>query len=134
MKNFVVAAFQGLPRERAIGSMMCLEVGQIKLDKYLDMELDLRHAPLIINESGCNANTMTVSTPREKLQDKLVSDGRKSPISEERRCNTRQICLHAFIFAPRQIRLCRNRVVVNSDFAGDPVSRKSTTGLGGSDW
>ena len=30
--------------------------------------------------SGCNANTKTVSTPREKLHDKLVLDGRKSPI------------------------------------------------------
>ena len=40
-----------------------------------------------------------------------------------------QICLHAFIFAPRQIGLCRNRVFVNRDIADDPVSRKSTTGL-----
>ena len=27
------------------------------------------------SESGCNSNTKAVSTPREKLQDKLVSDG-----------------------------------------------------------
>ena len=33
-------------------------------------EPDLRHAHLIIKESGCNANTKTVSTSREKLQDK----------------------------------------------------------------
>ena len=46
----------------------------------LGHEPDLRHAPLIISESGCNANTKTVSTPREKLQDKLVLDGRRSPI------------------------------------------------------
>ena len=38
--------------------------------------LDMRHAPLIINESGCNTNTKAVSTPREKL----VLDGRRSPI------------------------------------------------------
>ena len=28
----------------------------------IDIEPDLRHAPLIINESGCDANTKTVST------------------------------------------------------------------------
>ena len=50
---------------------MCLELGQIE---------HLRHAPLIINESGCDANTKTVSTSREELQDKLVFDGGKSPI------------------------------------------------------
>ena len=54
--------------------------GTDQIGPCLDIEPDLRHAPLIINESGCNSNTRTVSTPREKLQDKLVSDGRKSPI------------------------------------------------------
>ena len=48
--------------------------------QYLDIEPDLRHAPLIISDSGCNTNTETVSTPREKLQDKLVLEGRRSPI------------------------------------------------------
>ena len=48
--------------------------------QYLDIEHDLRHAPLIISESGCNTNSKTVSTAREKLQDKLVPDGRRSPI------------------------------------------------------
>ena len=45
-----------------------------------DIEPDLRHAPLIISESGCNSNAKRVSTPREKLQDKLVSEGSRSPI------------------------------------------------------
>ena len=44
------------------------------------LELDLRHAPLIMTESGCNANTKTVSTPPKKLQDKLVLNGRKRSI------------------------------------------------------
>ena len=57
-----------------------LRVGTDQTGQYLDIELDLRHAPLIIGESGCNANTKTVSTPREKLQDKLVLDRRRSPI------------------------------------------------------
>ena len=48
--------------------------------QYLDIEPDMKHAPLIISESGCNTNTKTVSTPRQKLQDKLVLDGRRSPI------------------------------------------------------
>ena len=55
-------------------------VGVDLTGQYLDIEPDFRHAPLTINESGCNANTKPVSTPREKLQDKVVPDGRKSPI------------------------------------------------------
>ena len=55
-------------------------VGVGQIGQYLDIEPDLRHAPLIISESGCNTNTQAVSTPREKLQDKLVLDGRWSLI------------------------------------------------------
>ena len=55
-------------------------VGVDQSGQYLDIELDLRHAPLIISESGCNTKLGAVSTPREKLQDKLVLDGRGSPI------------------------------------------------------
>ena len=55
-------------------------VGSDQVGQYLDMEPDLRHAPLIISESGCNTNTKTVSTPRQKFQDKQVLDGRRSPI------------------------------------------------------
>ena len=51
-------------------------VGTDQTGQYLDNELDLRHAPPIISESGCNANTKTVSTPR----DMLVLYGRKRPI------------------------------------------------------
>ena len=32
-------------------------VGTDQTGQYVDIELDLRHAPLIINESGCNTNT-----------------------------------------------------------------------------
>ena len=55
-------------------------VGVDQTGQYLDIELDVRHAPLIISESGCNTNTKAVSTPREKLQDKQVLDGRRSTI------------------------------------------------------
>ena len=41
-------------------------VGVDQTGQYLDIEPDLRHAPLIISESGCNTNTEAVSTPREK--------------------------------------------------------------------
>ena len=44
-------------------------VGVDQIGQYLDIELDLKHAPLIISESGCNANTKAV-----ELQDKLVLD------------------------------------------------------------
>ena len=47
-------------------------VGVDQTGQYLDIEPDLRHAPLVISESGRNTNTEAVSTPREKLQDKLV--------------------------------------------------------------
>ena len=33
--------------------------------QYLDIEPDLRHAPLIISESGCNANTKSEHATRE---------------------------------------------------------------------
>ena len=55
-------------------------VGVDQTEQYLDFEPYLRHAPVIISESGCNTNTKTVSTPRENLQDKLMLDGRWSPI------------------------------------------------------
>ena len=38
-------------------------VGVDQTGQYLDIELDLRHAPLIINESGYNTKTQKVSTP-----------------------------------------------------------------------
>ena len=50
-----------------------LRVGTDQTGPYMDIQPDLRHAPLIINESQCTANTKTVITPREKLQDKLVT-------------------------------------------------------------
>ena len=54
-------------------------VGTDQIGQYLNIDTDLRHAPFI-SESGFNANTKTVSSPREKLQDKLVFHGRRSPI------------------------------------------------------
>ena len=59
-------------------------VGVDQIGKYLYIEPDLRHAPLIINESGCNTNTRAVSTPREKLQDKLVLERKTESDSEWR--------------------------------------------------
>ena len=52
-------------------------VGVDQTGRYRDTEPDLTHAPLIISESGCNTNTKAVSTPREKLQDKLLLDLRR---------------------------------------------------------
>ena len=59
-------------------------VGVDQTGQYLDIELNLRHVPLIISELGCNTNTKAVSTSREKLQDKLVSDGKTWSESKER--------------------------------------------------
>ena len=91
-----------------------LRVGTDQTGPFLDIEPVLRHAPLIIKESGCNANTKTVSTPREKLQDKLVLDGRKN--SEETRCNPIQICVHeTFILSPKLVSLFRNRAALGPE-------------------
>ena len=93
-----------------------LELGTDQTGQYLDIEPDLRHAPLIISESGCNANTKTVSTPREKLQDKLVLDGRRSPIlNGEDATRYRTACMGLFIFGPRHIGSCRNRETFGSE-------------------
>ena len=66
-----------------VKSLLCLNrvfrVGVDQTGQYLDIEPDLRHAPLIISESGCKA----VSTSREKSQDKLVLEGRRSPILQK---------------------------------------------------
>ena len=43
-----------------------LRVGVDQTGQYLDIEPDLRHAPLVITESGYNTNTEAVSTPRER--------------------------------------------------------------------
>ena len=42
-------------------------VGVDQAGQYLDIEPDLRHAPLIISESGWNTNIEAVRTPRERL-------------------------------------------------------------------
>ena len=149
------------------------EVDQTR--QYLDIEHDLRHAPLIISESGCNTSTKAMSTPREKLHDRLVLDGRRSPILKKGEATRhRSACMRLsflaqdridlaetakhlaqrmsvpreFDFIPlkcaarylvgkpkaalrfrRQKHVDKITVFVDSDFAGDPVSRKNTTGL-----
>ena len=56
-------------------------VGVDQIGQYMDLELDLRHAPPpIISETVRNTNSKAVSTPQEKLQDKLLLDGRRSPV------------------------------------------------------
>ena len=80
---------------------------------YLDIELDLRHAPFIISESGWNTNTKAVSTPREKLQDKLVLDGRRSPIlkkDEATRC--RSACMRLSYLAQDRLDLAETAKIL----------------------
>ena len=141
----------------------------------MDISPDLRHAPLIINESGCNTNTEAVSSPREKLQDKLVLDGRRTSSEEmDEATRHRSACMRLsylaqdrldlaetakhlaqrmsepreFDFIPlkrerrylvgepkaaarfrRQKHVDKITLFADSDFAGDLVLRKSTTGL-----
>ena len=80
-------------------------VGVDQTGQYLDIEPDVRHAPLIISDSGCNTNTKAVSTPREELRDKLVLDGRRNPIlKKDEATRYRSACMRLFISGPRQIR------------------------------
>ena len=81
-------------------------VGTDQTGQHLDIELDLIHAPLIINQSGCNANTKRVSTPREKIQDKLVLNGRKSPIlKREDATRYRSSCIRLSYLAQHRLDL-----------------------------
>ena len=75
-------------------------VGVDQTGQYLDIEPDLRHAPLISSESGCNTNTKAVSTPREKLQDKLVLDGRRCPnLKKDEAIRYKSACMRLSYFA-----------------------------------
>ena len=78
-------------------SLLLIRVFRVGVDQTgqdLDIDPDLRHAPLIISESGCHTNTEAVSTPREKLQDKLVLDGRRSPIlKKDEKTQYRSACM-----------------------------------------
>ena len=44
--------------------------------QFLDMQSDSRHAPLIIDETGCNANTKTVSTPQNTKTSRCETEER----------------------------------------------------------
>ena len=86
-------------------------VGVDRTGQYLDIEPGLRHAPLIINESGCKTNTKAVSTPREKLQDKLVLDGKRSPnLKRDEATRYRSACMRLSYLAPDWILLKQRNI------------------------
>ena len=96
-----------------MGTLGFGDSGTDQTGQYLDIEP--RHAPLIISESGCNANTKTVSTPREISRQTGVRRKMESD-SEQRRCNKMQICLYkTFILDPRQIGSRRNREIFGTE-------------------
>ena len=81
-------------------------VGVDQTGQYLDIELDLRHSPLIINGSGCDANTKAVNAPREKPQDKLVLDARRSPIlKRDEATRYRSVCMRLSYLAQDRLDL-----------------------------
>ena len=85
-------------------------VGTDQTGQYLDIEPDMRHEPLIINECECNANTKTLSPPREKPQDKLVLDGRKNSILKaEGATRYRSACMILSYLAQDRLEFCRKR-------------------------
>ena len=79
-KDMETLGFEESDVESLLLLIRVFRVGGDPIGQYLDVEPALRHAPLIINESGCDTNTKALSAPREKLADKLVLFGRRSPI------------------------------------------------------
>ena len=101
-------------------------VGTDQTGQQLDSELDLRHAPLTVEESGCNANTKTVRTT---LQDKLVLNGRKSPIlKREDATRYRSACMRLeyvaqdrLDFAKKNAKRLAHRMIEVSEFDFIPL-------------
>ena len=92
--------------------------GVDRTGQYLDIEPDLRHAPLVISESGCIANTEAVSTPKEKLQ----LERRRSPIlKRDEATRYRSACMRLIYLAQDRLdlagtakHLAQRRNLVNS--------------------
>ena len=131
-------------------------VGTDQTGQVLDIALDLRHAPLI-KESGCNATTNTPPARQVGVKqhdtDLLASDFPIWPKTDEtwrkqqhiwpRMSEPREFDVvplkraardlvgkpKAAIRFRRQEHVDKITVFVDSDFDGDPVSRKNTTGL-----
>ena len=142
-------------------------VGTDQIGQYLDIEVDLRHAPLIINESGMqpehqdNEYTMRETTrqvgvrrPKESryrsscMRLSYLAQDRSEFAEAAKQLVHRVRAPREFHFIPlkraarylvwkpkaalrfrRQGHVDKITVFANRDFAGDPVSRKSTTGL-----
>ena len=109
-------------------------VGTDQTGQHLDAEPDLRHAPPIVNEPGSNSNNKTVSTSREKLQDKLVLDERRSPIpNREDTTRYRSACTRLSYWAQDRLDLAETtkqlaqRMSEPRDFDFVPLKRQRTT-------
>ena len=105
-------------------------VGTDQTGRRLGIEPDLRHAPLIISESGRNANMKTLNTPREKLQGGLVLDGRRSPIlNREDVTRNRTACMRLSYLAQDRLDLAETakhlaqRMSVPREFDFVPLKR-----------
>ena len=79
-KHMGTLEFEGSDANPLVLLKRMIRVGTRQTGQFFDMGTDLRHAPLIIKESRCNANTKAVSIAPEKLQDKVVLIGRNSQI------------------------------------------------------
>ena len=71
-KDMGTLGFEDSDVKRLLLLNRVFRVGADQTGQFLYIGPDLRHAPLIISQSGCNTNTEAVSTPREKLHGKLV--------------------------------------------------------------
>ena len=84
--------------------MVCLELGQIKLDSELDLRLaspDRQRIWMRREHQDSEYSTREIA--------RQVGVGQKKESNSEERGSTIQICLHeTFVFGPRQVRLCRN--------------------------
>ena len=64
--------------------LLNLRVGTDQTGQSPDIEPDLRHAPLIISESGCDTNTKAVSTHTRETARQTGARRKTEPDSEER--------------------------------------------------
>ena len=98
--------------------------------QYLDIEPDLRHAPLNISESGCNAKKKVCEyTAREVArQGGIGRDGESE--SEEGRCNMSPMRMHETLVFAETAKHLAQRMSELREFDFIPLTRAARYLLG----
>ena len=91
-------------------------VGTDDRGQYLDIEPDLRHALLIIVNLDATQRPSSATTPREKLQDKVMLDRRKSQIlKKETATRYRSACMRLSYLAQDRLDLAETANIWRSE-------------------